>query len=36
MDVYKCFMVIDVSEEKNELYVFINLEIVVRDGGWVY
>ncbi len=36
MDVHKRFMVIDVSEEKNEPHVFINPEIVARDGGRVY
>lgn len=36
VDVYKCFMVIDVSEEKDILWVFINFEIVVNEGGQVY
>ena len=36
VDVHKRFMVIDVSEEKNEPHVFINPEIVARDGGRVY
>jgi peptide deformylase len=32
VDVHQCFMVIDVSEEKNEPRVFINPEILARDG----
>lgn len=36
VDVHKRFMVIDVSEEKNEPHVFINPEIVAKDGGQVY
>ncbi len=36
VDVHKRFMVIDVSEEKNEPRVFINPEIVAQDGGQVY
>jgi peptide deformylase len=36
VDVHKRFMVIDVSEEKNEPHVFINPEIVAKDGGRVY
>jgi peptide deformylase len=35
VDVHKRFMVIDVSE-KNEPHVFINPEIVAKDGGRVY
>ncbi len=33
VDVHKRFMVIDVSEEKNEPHVFINPEIVARTGA---
>lgn len=33
VDVHKRFMVIDVSEEKNEPHVFINPEIVAKDGA---
>ncbi|MBO9875261.1 MULTISPECIES: peptide deformylase [Xanthomonas] len=36
VDVHKCFMVIDVSEEKNAPQVFINPQIVQRDGEQVY
>ena len=36
VDVHKRFMVIDVSEEKNQPMVFINPEIVQQDGGQVY
>lgn len=36
VDVHKRFMVIDVSEEKNEPRVFINPEIVAHEGGQVY
>ncbi|KAF1014997.1 MAG: Peptide deformylase [Stenotrophomonas maltophilia] len=36
VDVHKRFMVIDVSEEKNEPRVFINPEIVAKDGCQVY
>ncbi len=36
VDVHKRFMVIDVSEGKNEPRVFINPEIVAEDGGQVY
>ena len=36
VDVHQRFMVIDVSEEKNEPRVFINPEIVAKDGGQVY
>ncbi len=36
VDVHKRFMVIDVSEEKNTPQVFINPEVVARDGGKVY
>ncbi|MEN5424926.1 peptide deformylase [Stenotrophomonas pennii] len=36
VDVHKRFMVIDVSEEKNQPMVFINPEIVQHDGGQVY
>lgn len=36
VDVHQRFMVIDISEEKNEPQVFINPEIVSRDGEQVY
>ncbi|MCC8628596.1 peptide deformylase [Xanthomonas vesicatoria] len=36
VDVHKRFMVIDVSEEKNAPQVFINPEIVTRQGEQVY
>jgi peptide deformylase len=36
VDVHQRFMVIDVSEEKNVPQVFINPEIVAKDGGQVY
>lgn len=36
VDVHQRFMVIDVSEEKNAPQVFINPEIVARDGDQVY
>ena len=36
VDVHQRFMVIDVSEEKNQPMVFINPEIVAHDGGQVY
>ena len=36
VDVHQRFMVIDVSEEKNEPRVFINPEIVAKDGGQVH
>ncbi|MDL5367910.1 peptide deformylase [Xanthomonas sp. NCPPB 2654] len=36
VDVHKRFMVIDVSEEKNTPQVFINPQIVQRDGEQVY
>ena len=36
VDVHKRFMVIDASEGKNEPHVFINPEIVAKDGGRVY
>lgn len=36
VDVHKRFMVIDVSEEKNAPQVFINPQIVDRQGGQVY
>ncbi len=36
VDVHRRFMVIDVSEEKNQPMVFINPEIVARDGEQVY
>ena len=36
VDVHKRFMVIDVSEEKNEPRVIINPEIVATEGGQVY
>ena len=36
VDVHQRFMVIDVSEEKNQPMVFINPEIVAQDGGQVY
>ncbi|MGH8036524.1 MAG: peptide deformylase [Stenotrophomonas sp.] len=36
VDVHKRFMVIDVSEEKDTPRVFINPEIVTREGGQVY
>lgn len=36
VDVHKRFMVIDVSEEKNQPQVFINPEIVANEGGQVY
>ncbi|MXV06496.1 MULTISPECIES: peptide deformylase [unclassified Xanthomonas] len=36
VDVHKRFMVIDVSEEKNDPQVFINPQIVQRDGEQVY
>ncbi len=36
VDVHKRFMVIDVSEEKNAPQVFVNPQIVQRDGEQVY
>ena len=36
VDVHQRFMVIDVSEEKNQPQVFINPEIVAADGHQVY
>ncbi len=36
VDVHQRFMVIDISEEKNEPQVFINPDIVARDGEQVY
>lgn len=36
VDVHQRFMVIDVTEEKNQPLVFINPEIVARDGEQVY
>ncbi|RXR01986.1 peptide deformylase [Pseudoxanthomonas composti] len=36
VDVHKRFMVIDVSEEKNAPMVFINPQIVQKDGEQVY
>lgn len=36
VDVHKRFMVIDLSEEKNAPMVFINPQIVDRQGGQVY
>jgi peptide deformylase len=36
VDVHKRFMVIDVSEEKNEPLVFINPSILSREGSQVY
>jgi peptide deformylase len=36
VDVHQRFMVIDVSEEKNQPMVFINPDIVARDGEQVY
>jgi len=36
VDVHKRFMVIDISEEKNDPQVFINPEITAHDGGQVY
>ena len=36
VDVHQRFMVIDVSEEKNQPQVFINPEITARDGEQVY
>ena len=36
VDVHQRFMVIDISEEKNQPMVFINPEIVARDGEQVY
>jgi len=36
VDVHQRFMVIDVSEEKNQPLVFINPEITARDGEQVY
>lgn len=36
VDVHKRFMVIDVSEEKNQPMVFINPEIIEQEGGQVY
>ena len=36
VDVHQRFMVIDVSEEKNQPLVFINPEIIARDGEQVY
>ncbi len=36
VDVHKRFMVIDVSEERNEPRVFINPEITARSGSRVY
>jgi peptide deformylase len=35
-DVHQRFMVIDVSEEKNQPMVFVNPEIVAREGEQVY
>lgn len=32
VDVHKCVIVIDISEEKNQLLVLVNPEIVERDG----
>jgi peptide deformylase len=36
VDVHRRFMVIDVSEEKNEPLVFVNPEITAREGSQVY
>ncbi|MDI9238366.1 peptide deformylase [Lysobacter sp. LF1] len=36
VDVHQRFMVIDISEEKNQPMVFINPEILARDGEQVY
>lgn len=36
VDVHRRFMVIDVSEEKNDPQVFVNPEILSRDGEQVY
>ncbi|HEY0504752.1 MAG TPA: peptide deformylase [Lysobacter sp.] len=36
VDVHQRFMVMDISEEKNRPMVFINPEIVARDGEQVY
>ncbi|MBB1087746.1 peptide deformylase [Lysobacter sp. SG-8] len=36
VDVHKRFMVIDVSEDREQPYVFINPEISARDGEQVY
>ncbi len=36
VDVHQAFMVIDVSEEKDQPMVFINPQIVARDGEQVY
>jgi peptide deformylase len=36
VDVHQRFMVIDISEEKNQPLVFINPEITARDGEQVY
>lgn len=36
VNVHRRFMVIDISEEKNQPLVFINPEIVARDGKTVY
>lgn len=36
VDVHQRFMVMDISEEKNQPMVFINPEIVARDGEQVY
>ena len=36
VDVHQCFMVIDVSEDNDTPRVFINPEIVQRDGEQVY
>ena len=36
VDVHKRFMVVDVSEGKDQPMVFINPEIVAQDGGQVY
>ncbi len=36
VDVHQRFMVIDISEEKNAPLVFINPEIIARDGEQVY
>ncbi|MGH8080628.1 MAG: peptide deformylase, partial [Lysobacter sp.] len=36
VDVHQRFMVIDVSEEKNQPQVFINPQIVAHDGEQVY
>lgn len=36
VDVHQRFMVIDVSEEKNQPLVFVNPQIVARDGEQVY